>query len=177
MKTFAALLLTPHITLAQPGEITVELMNQPASMFDVGMMRLHGHLTTWTKTQAQGSWNFYSGSKKNINVNVGYDLEDDRIRVSISVFETTVSADQAKMGCEKALEPFFVSIGKFGASFFQSRGAKSDREEFHRLRKGILEMIDLSCRVYGTGSDDLTYEKSVVWQCAADRCSAFDVED
>lgn len=171
MRKLILVLLFPAICLAEPGPTALELMNRPASMFDIGMVRLHYWLTSWAKDQAQGYWKHYAKSERYIDVNANYVPEKDKITVSVTARDLDIGEDQMRTGCGKALEPIMVIISKGIPGLFQSHSAPEDPEEFSRLRKGLLEMIDLRCTVYGTGSHDVRYIKSVAWTCADGRCT------
>ena len=84
MRNLFILALIPTLTYAEPGPVTQHLMNEPASLFDVAMLRLRQSIGYWEK---QMVLNYKRESLSDIsggNVNAYYQAEDDKIYVVLS---------------------------------------------------------------------------------------------
>ena len=88
MKKIIAILLIPMIVNAEPGPATQYLTNEPATLLDVGMMRLET-LTIQFKKRVGLHWTTDDGGRVfEAEINPRYDREDDRIYVYISAMNS-----------------------------------------------------------------------------------------
>jgi len=80
MKKLLALFLFPLIANAEPGPTTQYLMNEPATLFDIGMMRL-GALTSQFQQRVGLSWLASDGRREffKAEVNSEYDSDHNKI--------------------------------------------------------------------------------------------------
>ena len=105
MKKFAAILLflLPLLANAEPGPVTQYLINEPASLLDIGMVRLDTLTTEFEKRvglhwTVDGEMQFFRAE-----VNSRYEPDDDRIYVSFSIANSEATDAQMKEGCEMAM--------------------------------------------------------------------------
>jgi hypothetical protein len=134
-------MIIPVLALANPGPVTRELMEEPASLFDVGMLRLKHSIGYWEK-QIIGSYNrssrIQAGSQPNWhnssgNVNIAYDHKDDKIYISLSVRDKLPTQAQMQAGCKSGLKEIEIIVRKSGPSFFdhQTTGLSSTSPSFY----------------------------------------------
>lgn len=113
MKKLIALLLLPFAANAEPGPTTQYLMTEPASLFDVGMVRLD-ILTTEFEKRVGLSWATNTGSREffEAEVNSHYDRDDDRIYVSFLVMNSEATPAQMEEGCGVAMSQMGIWLRK-----------------------------------------------------------------
>lgn len=151
MKKLILLLLFPILVWAEPGPATQYLMNEPASLFDIGMLRLKALTNYWEK---QMTFNYRIKSQSDSiggNVNVNYRPEDDKIYVSLSIMDVSATEEQMKAGCSYALYHIQIYIGKNLYGLFQHVGYR-DSSEPASLGPAVREMFELRCYVSGNDS-------------------------
>ena len=155
MWKLAVILLFPALALAEPGPVTRKLMGEPASMFDVGMLRLK-MMANWQQRRGhiRSAWNLAVGSKApGFAINPGYIREHDKIYVGISVRDDSLTDEQMANGCDKALQQLQIDVSKSVPSIFQHH-SNADPTEFNSLRAGLLDVFELRCYVSGNDSSD-----------------------
>ena len=83
------LLVLPLASMAAPGKTTKYLMEEPASLFDLGIIRARYDLNNPAILDAiQGAWGGeFDASAKPPIITVEYSYEDDLIRFGFSFFE------------------------------------------------------------------------------------------
>ena len=146
MKKLFLLFLFPTLVFAEPGPTTQYLMNEPASLFDVGMVRLRFLIHRW-EDQMTGNYRYKAQSDKaRGGVQAQYRHEDDKIYVSISMRDDLATEDQMEAGCRYALQHIAIYVSKSVPSLFRHAG-NADPNEFKRLRDPLVEMFELRCSV------------------------------
>ena len=148
MKRLYCLLLLPLCSQAAPGGVTQYLINEPASMLDVGMLRLD-NLTIWFRGAVGLYW-------RHVDINSEYDPDTDRIYISISASDTSSTAEQMSDGCREALRQLGIVISKSLPDLFQHVGYRNPMEP-KELGSTLHGMVELSCSVYGRSSSDLRF--------------------
>ena len=151
MKKIIAILLLPALANASPGPVSRYLMYEPASLFDVGMMRLQS-LTSWAESQVGFAWTLH-GKLKPVGkgINASYSYEDDRIYVVIYAMDEAATEVQMQEGCQKALQQLRIVVIKSLPQLFHHDGFDSPTEPinfFHTL----FNMFELRCYVSGHDS-------------------------
>ncbi len=113
MNKLIALLLLPFVANAEPGPSTQYLMTEPASLFDVGMVRLD-ILTTEFQKRVGLSWAASAGSREffEAEINSDYDRDDDRIYVSFLIMNSDATDAQMEEGCGVAMSQMGIWLGK-----------------------------------------------------------------
>ena len=148
MKKWIVLMLLPLSAQGAPGNVTQYLINEPASMLDVGMARLD-NLTTWF----QGAVGLYW---RHVDINTEYDPDTDRIYISISASDTSSTTEQMNDGCREALRQLGIVVSKGLPDLFQHVGYRNPMEP-KELGSTLHGMVELSCSVYGRSSSDLRF--------------------
>lgn len=92
------LLVAPQAAHSAPGEVTGWMMNDPATVFDVGMLRLE----VWLDEVGEG---LNTGFDFNYMTSVHYDYEDDEIVMTANVY----------------MDPYFRDLGEYGCVNFMQR--------------------------------------------------------
>jgi hypothetical protein len=148
MKKLYCLLLLPLCAQGAPGGVTRYLINEPASMLDVGMVRLE-NLTTWFKGAVGLYW-------RHVDINSEYDPETDKIYVSISASDTASTAEQMQDGCREALRQLQIVVSKSLPDLFRHVGYRNPMEP-KELDSTLRGMFEFSCSVYGRSSSDIRF--------------------
>jgi hypothetical protein len=147
MKHLIALLLLPVLANAEPGPSTQFLMTQPATLFDVGMVRL-GMLTTEFEKRVGLSWTTSAGRTElfRAQVNADYDRKDDRIYVSFLVMNTEATYAQMEEGCGNAMGQMGIWLGKSLPDLFLHSGRDNSSEEI-AFSEALRKMFVMRCYV------------------------------
>ena len=160
MKTITALLLLlPILASAQPGAATRYLMTEPASLMDIGLIRLGKEL----EEMAHRFRKWYETDTRTEGVSVTtaaeYFSEHDKIRVHISV--SVKSLKNAESGCRELIEPLKGHVARLENSAFRHDGyTNPNRPE--DLARHVLDRTDLFCHVFipGTRRGEVTVKYS-----------------
>lgn len=151
MKKWIVLMLLPLCAQGAPGGVTQYLINEPASMLDVGMVRLD-NLTTWFRGAVGLYW-------RHVDINSQYDPDTDRISISITTMDTTSTAEQMKDGCREALQQLQIVVLKSLPDLFQHVGYSNPMEP-EKLGATLRGMIQLRCTVWGRSTADVRFDAS-----------------
>ena len=153
MKRLILLFLFPVLVHAAPGPATQYLMNEPASLFDVGMLRLQHLIGYWEK---QMTFNYRLKSQSDPvggNVNAYYQSENDKIYVVLSTFDESATEQQMEAGCRYALQHIRIYVSKNLHGMFRHIG-NNDSLEPAELMSAVTDMFELRCYVSGRSSAD-----------------------
>ena len=147
MKRLVVLLLLPLAAHAQPGALTHNLMNEPATLFDIGMVRLN-ILATEFRNRVGLYWTGSAGTAEffEAEVNSGYDAADDRIYVSFLIMNSEVTNAQMEEGCGVAFRQMGIWLAKSLPDLFSHDGRR-DPSEAASLSDGLSEVVSLRCYV------------------------------
>jgi hypothetical protein len=156
MKKLILLFLIPTLVYAEPGPATQYLMNEPASIFDVGMLRLKQMTNYWQKQMTDNYKYHSSGNSIGGNVNVAYRPEEDKIHVSLSVRDESATQAQMEAGCRYALRHIQIYVSKSAHALFKHVEYK-DSSEPAELDSAVREMFVLRCYIWGNGSSDVRF--------------------
>ncbi len=103
MGKIAAMLLAPLVASAAPGQVAQYLINEPATLLDIGMMRLET-LTTEFERRVGLHWTDGGESKFfDASISSEYDSEDGKIYVYFLVMDSEPTELQMAEGCKNAL--------------------------------------------------------------------------
>lgn len=147
-------------TMAERPGVVQELLDTPANMFDLGLMRMEHRFATWGDKWSDQYWKHATGFSSGTDTNSEYNRKTGRIYVTLSVTESRGTKEQLASGCDKALYSARVIVGKGIPSMFQNRKHRFGNENFKRMREALLDIIDITCVVYGNGSEDIRYRVS-----------------
>jgi hypothetical protein len=147
MKQLIVLLLWPLLASAEPASPSKFLMNEPATLFDVGMVRL-GILTTDFERRVGLLWTTASGTSEffRAGVNSSYDAKDDKISVHFLIMNSVATDAQMKEGCEMAMGQMSIWLMKSLPHLFLHEGIDNSPATFKRY-DNFTDMFELSCYV------------------------------
>jgi hypothetical protein len=144
MKRIFALFLIPLAAIAEPGPVTQYLSNEPATLFDIGMMRLE---TLTTEFEKRVGLHWTEGGEMNLfraEINSRYEPDNDKIYVSFLVMNSTPTEEQMAEGCANAMSQMNIWLLKSLHELFAHTGDvdSSHLPEFHT---GLKDMFELRC--------------------------------
>jgi hypothetical protein len=153
MKKVIALLLIPMMASVEPGPATQYLMNEAATLLDVGMMRLE-ILTTEFENRVGLHW---SEDEKmeffKAEVNARYEAEDDKIYVSFLVMSSKPSEAQMEEGCRNAMMQMNIWLLKsLPGLFLHADYDYDDPPVAEAFYPNLKEMFELRC-YFSSGRD------------------------
>lgn len=145
MKKLLLLLLVPLMSNAAPGAVTQYLMNEPATLLDVAMLRLD-RLTHEFRERVGLSWTTDDGGKQlfRAEVNARYEPDDDKIYVSFSAMNSTPTPAQMEEGCTEAFFQMSIWLSKGWPQIFLHTGYV-DPDQPPNMNDALREMIVLRC--------------------------------
>lgn len=120
MKRAILLLLFPLLTLADPSPATQYLLDEPASLMDVGIIRLATALRL--NSDIVNTHYYFATDNEDILVftSVNYSLADDKINVRI--FIDLRDGDRAESGCRNTVTKLTPQIKYFVGRLFSHSG-------------------------------------------------------
>lgn len=143
-KLTALLLLLPVLASADPGSATQRLLDEPANLMDLGILRLESGLDQVADVIA-GSY-FFGGGVEDVLVftSADYDEKDDKIIVRIAIDLT--DGKNAEAGCRRVLDMQSRQIAYFVNTLFSHFGS---RKAFSPdiLQGPLNEHTDIYCTV------------------------------
>ena len=118
MKKLLAMLLFPMIANGEPGRLTQYLMNEPATLLDIGMVRLD-NLTTAFEARVGLFWTS-NGEREPFRAEVSsrYEPDDDKIYVSFLIMNSEATDPQMEEGCRMAMAQMAIWLNKSGPDLF-----------------------------------------------------------
>jgi hypothetical protein len=135
MKRMIAVLLLPILGNAEPGPVTRYLINEPASLLDVGMMRLE---TLTTEFENRVGLHFRA------EINASYAPADDRIYVSFLAMSSDATEAQMAEGCRDAMSQMNIWLLKSLPGLFLHVG-HDDPSLSADFYQNIRNMFELRC--------------------------------
>ena len=140
MKTLTVLLLLlPFLATADPGNATRWLMNEPASLMDIGLLRAQIRLDA--EDLLMNSIDYYEENEDiAIDSSIGYDFERDTIFVSIYLR----NAKRPKGLC-KILLKHYVNTVSIGLKYWFPHAEYSTEETPKDLVDRLRERVELQC--------------------------------
>lgn len=162
MKVLLVLfVLTPLAAAADHRPEFQSLIDEPANMLDIAMLRMDDFIF-WTKPYMAGEYHIAAETAKqhHIDINASYRANDGVIHVSASVMDRQSTREQMEAGCRRVLNMLRINISKgLGSMFSHTDG--SFRPSADGQPANLFGMIELSCRVYGSGSTDRRFSASM----------------
>jgi len=144
MKRVILLLLFPLLTMADPGAATRYLMNEPASLLDVGILRIEQYIETRRVDLVER----YAELTKNSNVFVttmaDYSFDDDKVHIHF--FVGANSGDQAQEGCRKLIADLRAEMTTLVVAAFAHSGYTKNQPAENFVDE-IVQRTDIYCHV------------------------------
>jgi hypothetical protein len=147
MRRFLVLLLFPFLANAEDSSISVILRNEPATLLDIGMIRLDS-LTRKFGSRVGLYWTTTGGTKEafQADINSWYDTEEEKIHVHLFVADSTAVDAQMKEGCEMAMDQIAIWISKSLPGLFLHAGY-DNTVEAARPFDSIVDLFEISCYI------------------------------
>jgi len=146
MRKLAGALLLPFVANAQPGATTQYLISEPATLLDIGMVRLDS-LTTEFERRVGLSWTANGGGREHFEaeINTNYDPDDDKIYVSFLVMNSEATNPQMEEGCRSAMGQMKIWLGKSLPDLFLH--VRNNPSEAAAHFDGLRDLFVLRCYV------------------------------
>ena len=151
MKKIAAISLFPILVNAEPGPVTQYLMNEPATLFDIGMMRLETLTTEFEKRVGlhwmdNGEYKFFRAE-----IYSQYKPNDDKIYVSFLITNSEPTEAQMAEGCENALAQMNIWLLKSLPGLFLNT-ENDNQSRPPNFNTVLTKMFELHCH-FSSGQD------------------------
>jgi len=151
MKRIIAVLLIPLLSAAEPGPVTRYLSDEPATLLDIGMMRLET-LTTEFEKRVGLHWTDNEEMKFfQAKINSQYVPDKDKIYVSFLVMSSEPTDEQMAEGCANAMAQMNIWLLKSLHVLFEHTG-DVDPARPPDFYTGLREMFELRC-YFSSGRD------------------------
>ena len=151
MRKTLALLLVPALASAEPGPTTRYLIDEPATLMDIGMVRLDD-LTDEFENRVGLYWT--DGEEMRwfkAEINSYYEADDDKIYVTFLVMNSEPNDEQMAEGCGNAMSQMNISLMKSLPSLFQHVGVE-DTATPAGFNSGIRDVFEIRC-YFSSGRD------------------------
>jgi hypothetical protein len=155
MKRLLALfILVPLAALADHRPEFQSLIDEPANMLDIAMLRLADFIF-WTQPYMAAEYHVAAETDKqhHIDINAEYRTDDGLIHVSASLMDLRSTHEQMEAGCRRVLNMMRINISKGVGGFF-SHVDGSFRPSANGQPANLYGMIELSCHVHGRSTTD-----------------------
>lgn len=159
-KFLVVTVFLPLSILAAPDSTTLFFMNEPASLFDVGMHRLQAYADDSTESMTAQYWD---GAKsdpeskyRSGNMYASYDWADDMIYVYFSIADEQAVEQQMENGCRAVLRLLRINTSKSIWRMFAHYG--QERENLNgSMVKGLYDKFELRCWIHDYQSNGRFY--------------------
>lgn len=148
-KLLALFVLAPISTVADHRPEFQSLIDEPANMLDIAMLRLQDFIT-WTEPYMSGEYHIAAETDRqlHIDINAEYRADEGVIHVSASQIDLQSTPEQMEAGCERVLTMLRINISK-GLHGLFSHVDGSFQPTANDQPAVLHGMIELSCHVYG----------------------------
>jgi hypothetical protein len=148
----ALLALIPLAAAADHRPEFQSLIDEPANMLDIAMLRLQDFII-WTKPHMAFTYQNAVETDKHtdIDINAHYYADEGMIHVSASIRDAQSTREQTEVGCRNVLIALRINLNK---NNFFSHIDGSFRPSANGQRANQADMIKLRCHVNGSGLTD-----------------------
>lgn len=153
-KLLTILILVPVAAVGDHRPEFQSLIDEPASMLDIAMLRLEDFVF-WTKPYMAGEYHSAAKTDKrrHIDINANYSEDEGVIHVSVSLMDLQSTSEQMEAGCRRVLTMMRINISK-GLGHIFSHVDSSFSPSANGQPADLSRMITLSCHVYGRSSTE-----------------------
>jgi len=163
-KLILLLLMIPNVGYSGPGPDTKSLMNTPASLFDVGLLRLEIAVNSAFESTRHLFPDTFNGAPV-VGVTVDYSPKHDLIYVRVGALRSKGSLRKYEEACRTSLEVLRPHILDFQVFMPRSHPknihlsleldkTEKDTQAFYAA-KGAVDRIVLGCQVQNTDLEDV----------------------
>ncbi len=141
----ALVIFSAHGAAASTGSHVKELMNQPASLFDIGMQRLPSNADQFGRFYRSAS----NDENASLSLNWQFQKESNQIIGSMNIFDKNSDEKAMRAGCEYVLNQMRIWVSKSLPKAFMHQGWDWDdsTDKTKALDKELRSMFVFSCRV------------------------------
>lgn len=153
MRMPIVILLLSVCSLAAPGATTMHLMNEPASLFDVGMIRLE----LWGHRMGDYVKKIYSEHAKTdvhdliVETRPFYSDDDDKIRILFKIYDDHASHGDMEAGCRAVLRQMVRATHNSMWQLF-AHAENEVRLKDSSLMQDLYTRVELSCSTIPSNS-------------------------
>ncbi|MEX0709409.1 MAG: hypothetical protein WD078_15745 [Woeseia sp.] len=137
--------IAPTLALGASGEATRYLMNEPASLMDIGLLRAQLFLNDLDRRL--NDINYYEENPDlTVDSSIDYIFEDDKLLVEIIVAEPKRPRSMCILFSEQYINSIVARIGSWFTHYVYSRAGQPES-----LVSEIRDRFELSCKVFKDG--------------------------
>ena len=153
-KLLAILILVPVTGVGDHRPEFQSLIDEPASMLDIAMLRLEDFVF-WTKPYMAAEYHIAAKTDKqrHVDINAYYSEDKGAIQVSASLMDLQSTNEQMEAGCRRVLTMMRINISK-GLGHIFSHVDHSFSPSANGQPADLSGMITLSCYVYGRSTTE-----------------------
>ena len=151
------LIFLPFVAHSEPNPAIRYLMNEPATLFDLGMHQLHLSLREDRDRISEIYRNNSGSDPMEFVVGARYDDSTSQINISIAIFDTTAESRPMSNGCRAAMEEIGgrSSVGAVRRAlpvYFSHEGFVDDNapDDFYEM---LEQSVKLKCVVMNMASE------------------------
>lgn len=160
MKRFLVLMLLPGLALAEPGVVTRHFMDQPATVFDLGMFRLELWAFRSEDVMAAQFRDQTATTPKAVSFAATYDAERDFIRLSTTVMDARASDAEMEAGCRAVMRVMRINGSKTLWRVFAHYGEETEPAA-QPMIEALYDRVELHCLVTGLSSAEPRFSASM----------------
>lgn len=153
-QLLALFVLIPLAATADHRPEFQSLIDEPANMLDIAMLRLQDFII-WTKPYMAAEYHSAAETdrQRHIDINAEYRVDEGVIHVSAWLWDQQSTREQMEAGCRRVLTMLRINISKgLGGLFSHVDGAF--RPSANGQPADLFGMIELSCHVWGGDTSD-----------------------
>ena len=153
-KLLALCVLLPIVAVADQRPEFQSLIDEPANMLDIAMLRLQDFII-WTEPFMASEYHIAAETDQqlHIDINADYRADEGVIHISTSLMDLQSTREQMETGCGRVLTMFRVNLSKELNHIF-SHVDGSFRPSAYGQPADLQGMIELGCYVYGRSTAD-----------------------
>jgi len=159
MKRAILILFFPLLVMAAPGPGTSYVLNEPASLMDIGILRAKYHMAVIEESMNAIVRNGTKNDKLIVSSYARYEFDDDLIVIGFAV---RFSGDNPKLECSEIISANRTMVVNHIEEWFFHDGYQSG-DQPKDLKKGIGERIEIRCLAGSTRARTKLMDKEIYW--------------
>lgn len=153
-KSIVLCALFPLLAMAEHKPAFQSLIDEPANMLDISMLRIQDYIT-WTEPFM--GYEYVSAADLNrsqhVDINAAYRADDGVIRITASIMDWQSTEQQIEAGCSRVLGMMRINVSKsLHWLFSHVDGSFYPNDEGKPV--DVLEMFELRCYVHGRSTSE-----------------------
>ncbi|MEM8814842.1 MAG: hypothetical protein AAGE85_03390 [Pseudomonadota bacterium] len=153
-KILAMFILVPATVLAEHKPEFQSVIDEPANMLDIAMLRLNDFIA-WTTPNMAGEYRIAAklDEPRYMDINASYLAEEGVIHISASLMDLEASREQMEAGCRRVLTMLRINVTK-GLHRLFAHVDGSFQPSVNGRPANRSGMVTLSCHVAGQSSHE-----------------------